>query len=99
MVRSWKNPPDRSRLDGRWKSSTVANRLYHHLWAMDTDAWDVGMVSGLRFPEPRFAVLPDPQAVLVEHTAQRIEEAERTRGNVPTGLAREAAVGQDSAAR
>jgi len=34
--------------------------------------------------------LPDPEAVLAKHTAQRIEEAERSRGKVPAGLAREA---------
>jgi hypothetical protein len=37
----------------------MANRLYHHPWAIDTDAWDMGMLSGLRFPEPRFTVLPE----------------------------------------
>jgi hypothetical protein len=36
----------------------MANRLYHHPWQMDADAWDRGMMSGLEFPAPSFTPLP-----------------------------------------
>ncbi len=30
----------------------MANRLYHHRWVVDADAWDKGMLAWLAFPEP-----------------------------------------------
>ncbi len=37
----------------------MANRLYHHQWSMDANAWHRGMLSGMNFPEPDFTRLPD----------------------------------------
>jgi len=51
------NPPGQA-ASGFELEPPMANRLYHHPWAMDTDAWDTGMVAGLRFPSPQFATLP-----------------------------------------
>lgn len=52
------NPPEQA-ANGCELEAPMANRLYHHKWDMDWDAWRSGMLSGGRFPEPKFPVLPE----------------------------------------
>jgi hypothetical protein len=37
----------------------MANRMCHLQWTMDWDGFDAGMANGLKFPAPRYPVVPD----------------------------------------
>lgn len=51
------NPPGLA-ANGFELEPPLANRVCHLKWEMNWSAWDIGMASGLEFPDPTFPVLP-----------------------------------------